>query len=144
MLAASEGMQNVYAPLPFTAHLVFCALATLLYAILFNRRGKKHYLILMIAIDMTFMTQFWTQEIVVFFIGFCEIVMIIFALGLSWQSAKEDRELERKRRVQADRERYEREQQEMKEQAYLRRKYARELYKDNTDIVDNAFNEDDK
>lgn len=134
MLAASGGMQNVYAPLPFTAHLIFCVLATLLYAVLFNRRGKKHYLILMIAIDLTLMTQFWTQEIVIFFIGFSEVVMLIMALGLSYRSNKEERERERSLRVQEDREKYEQEHEDYKP--------ANEN-KDDNNFIDNAFEDDD-
>lgn len=142
MLADSGGMQNVYAPLPFTAHLVFCVLATLLYAVLFNRRGRKHYLILMIAIDMTLMTQFWTQEIVIFVIGFAEVVMIIFACGLSYRSAKEDRELERKRRVEAHRKEYEIEQQKKLVEELKRRQYNERLY-ERKHFIDNAFDDED-
>lgn len=132
MLAGSEGMQNVYAPLPFTAHLIFCVLATLLYAVLFNRRGKKHYLILMIAIDLTLMTQFWTQEIVIFFIGFAEIVMLIMAFALSYRSNKEERARERSRRVQEEREQYKQEHS-----------FRPAEEQEDDDFIDNAFEDDD-
>ncbi len=97
-------MQNIYAPLPLTAHLIFCTLATLLYATLFNRRGKKHYLVIMIAIDLTLMTQFWTDKVVIFALGFSEAVLLILAAALAIKSGREEkaREEERLRREQLE------------------------------------------
>lgn len=143
MLADSNGMQNVYAPLPFTAHLIFCVLATLLYAVLFNRRGRKQYLILIIAIDMTLMTQFWTQDIVIFFIGFAELIMLTFAIVLSYRSGKEDKERERRRRVEADRKKYEREQAEKYPDKPVKLRPYSISRDDKKDIIDGAFDDED-
>ncbi len=134
-------MQNVYAPLPFVAHLVFCALATLLYAVLFNRRGKKHYLVLMIAIDLTLMTQFWTDEIVIFAVGFAEVVMLIIAGVLAYQSAKEDKAMAEKRKQEARLHRLEIEQRRQSEKLFVKQEYIDKNF--GKGIVDHAFDEDD-
>lgn len=58
ILAQTEqGMQNVYTPLSLKTHFIFCAAATVLYLVLFYRRGSWHYLLTMAAIDLTFATQ---------------------------------------------------------------------------------------
>lgn len=141
LFAGKSGMQNVYAPLPFVAHLVFCALATLLYAVLFNRRGKKHYLVLMIAIDLTLMTQFWTDEIVIFAIGFAEVIMLIIAGVLAYQSAKEDKAMAEKRKQEARLRRLEREERLRSEKLFVKQEYIDKNF--GKGIVDHAFDEDD-
>ncbi len=141
MLAGKSGMQNVYAPLPFVAHLVFCALATLLYAVLFNRRGKRHYLVLMIAIDLTLMTQFWTDELVIFAVGFAEVVMLIIAGVLAYKSAQEDKELAEKRKQEARIRRMEREERLRSEKLFVKQEYIDKNF--GKGIVDHAFDEDD-
>ena len=57
LFSATQGLQNVYTPFPFKMHLGFCIIATILYLIQFYRRGSFHYLVLMAAIDLTFLTQ---------------------------------------------------------------------------------------
>lgn len=122
VLLASD-MQNVYAPLPLVPHIIFCALATLLYAVLFNRRGKKHYLILMIAIDMTLMTQFWTQSAVILTVGISEAVLLLLAGILAFKSSREDKALDEARRAQAEIKRLEREQREQSEKLFVKQEY---------------------
>lgn len=56
-LPANEGLQNVFTPFPFGMHLGFCIIATLLYAAQYYRKGSPHYLLLMFAADITFLTQ---------------------------------------------------------------------------------------
>lgn len=130
-------MQNVYAPLPLAAHLVFCVLATLLYAILFNRRGKKHYLILIIAIDLTLMTQFWTDKMVIFALGASEAILVIMAIVMTIKENKADRDAEQLRLAQ---ERiYHREQEEQKKAQKL---FVSKEYIDKN-FVDDAFDKDE-
>ena len=57
LLSAEEGMQNIYTPLGATAHLVFCIIATIVYLLQFYRRGSWHYILIMLAVDLTFLTQ---------------------------------------------------------------------------------------
>lgn len=53
----TEGLQNVYTPLPLKIHFILCIIATVVYLMQFYRRGSWHYLMLMIAFDLTFITQ---------------------------------------------------------------------------------------
>ena len=53
----SEGLQNVYNPLPLKMHIGLCIIATVLYLIQYRRRGSWHYILLMIGIDLTYLTQ---------------------------------------------------------------------------------------
>lgn len=69
-------VQNVYTPLPMSAHLIFCFIATGLYLLQYYRKGSVHYLLLMAAIDATFITQFWTSSIARALLGIAEIVLI--------------------------------------------------------------------
>ena len=64
LAAETATLQNVYAPLPFKVHMIFCVIATLLYITQFIRKGSYHYLTLMIAIDLTIVTQFTTKSFV--------------------------------------------------------------------------------
>ncbi len=121
-------LQNVYAPLPLTAHLVFCALATLLYAVLYNRWGKRHYLIIMIAIDLTLMTQFWTSKVLIYALGICEIALLITAGVLAYRSNKEEKLRDEERR------RSEKEREEERQ----RRKEAEKLFV-NQEYIDKNF-----
>ncbi|MCR5141365.1 MAG: hypothetical protein K6C68_02385 [Ruminococcus sp.] len=57
VLAEQTGMQNIFTPLTATAHMVFCIIATIVYMLQFYRRGSWHYLLLMLAVDLTFLTQ---------------------------------------------------------------------------------------
>ncbi len=57
LLAAETGMQNIFTPLSATAHFVFCIIATIVYLLQFYRRGSWHYILIMLAIDLTFLTQ---------------------------------------------------------------------------------------
>lgn len=69
-------VQNVYTPLPMSVHLIFCFIATGLYLLQYYRKGSVHYLLLMAAIDATFITQFWTSSIARTMLGITEIVLI--------------------------------------------------------------------
>jgi len=69
-------MQNVYTPLSFGVHLGFCIIATLLYLVLYYRKGSLHYLTLMFAIDLTFITQFWTSTAARVLLGIAEALLI--------------------------------------------------------------------
>lgn len=57
LASASEGMQNIFTPLTATTHLVFCIIATIVYLLQFYRRGSWHYMLIMLAVDLTFLTQ---------------------------------------------------------------------------------------
>ncbi len=56
-MKVNEGLQNVFNPLPLKMHIGLCILATILYLIQYYRKGSWHYLLLMIGIDLTYLTQ---------------------------------------------------------------------------------------
>ena len=76
----STNMQNVYTPLPFKVHLIFCLLATVLYIIQFYRKHSVYYLLIMIAIDLTFITQIWTNKPVIIGLFVAEVILILLAV----------------------------------------------------------------
>lgn len=55
--AVNQGMQNIYTPFSPGVHLMFCLLATVVYFLLFYRKGSWHYMLLMAAVDLTYATQ---------------------------------------------------------------------------------------
>jgi len=90
-------VQNVYTPFSLKVHLIFCILATILYAVQYRRKGSVHYLFLMAAIDATFITQFWTSVIARTLLGITEIVLIGLTIFYHVKFYKQQKaELERK------------------------------------------------
>ncbi len=77
ILTQTNQMQNVYTPLPLSVHFVFCVLATILYLVQFYRKGASYYLILMSAVDLTIITQFWTSSVAICALGIAEAVLLI-------------------------------------------------------------------
>lgn len=94
ILAYNNGIQNVHAPLPLPAHLIFCALATLLYTVQFQRKRLKHYIYLLVAIDLTLLTQFYDQSYVVIAIGIAEILLLVLTFVSMHRNKKELKRLE--------------------------------------------------
>ena len=76
----STNMQNVYTPLPFKVHLIFCLLATILYIVQFYRKHSVYYLLIMAAIDLTFITQIWTNKPVIIGLFVAEVILILLAV----------------------------------------------------------------
>lgn len=86
-----DGMQNVYTPFPFAMHLIFCLIATFVYGAQFMRRGSKHYLLLLIAVDATFITQFCTTNIIITCLFILEVGLLAAAAVLSYKFNKEQK-----------------------------------------------------
>lgn len=80
-LANDVGMQNVYTPLTMGRHLLFCFAATVIYLVQFYRKGSWHYLLIMAAIDLTFITQtsFGTSKTAINILGLLEALLLIGA-----------------------------------------------------------------
>ena len=57
LVEETTGMQNIFTPLNPTTHVVFCIIATIVYLLQFYRRGSWHYILIMLAVDLTFLTQ---------------------------------------------------------------------------------------
>ena len=76
-------MQNVYTPLPFKVHLIFCIIATIVYIAQYARRKAPHYLLIMLAIDATFVTQFCTESIIIAALFGLEVLLLAAAAVFS-------------------------------------------------------------
>ncbi len=75
----ANNIQNVYTPLPFKMHFIFCIIATLLYLVQYYRKRSLYYLFIMAAIDLTFITQYYTSKPVIIALFIAEIVLITLA-----------------------------------------------------------------
>lgn len=122
----ADNMQNVYTPLPFKMHFVFCIVATLLYLFQFYRKRSAYYLFIMFAIDLTFITQYYTNEPVIIGLFVTEIILLIAAFISSHIYNK---------KVRAENAQQEKEAEQKKEA-------EKAFSEENKKIVDNAF--DDK
>lgn len=75
----TQQLQNVCTPLPFKVHFCFCIIATVLYITQAVRKKSKHYIFIMFAIDLTFITQFWTSTWVIASLFAAEVVLLVLA-----------------------------------------------------------------
>jgi hypothetical protein len=75
----SASMQNVYTPLPMKVHFIFCVIATLIYIIQYARKNSLHYLLVMFAIDLTFVTQICTTSVVMSCLFVAEVILLAAA-----------------------------------------------------------------
>lgn len=98
----TDGMQNVYTPFPFTMHLVFCLIATFVYGAQFVRRGSKHYLLLLLAVDATFITQLCTTSIIITFLFILEVLLLAAALVFSIKFNKQQKLKEEMKAAKAE------------------------------------------
>lgn len=123
-------LQNVYTPLPFRIHFVFCILATLLYLVQFYRKRSAYYLFIMAAIDLTFITQFWSSKPVIWGLGIAEIILIVLAAFSAHRYNKK-----------AKAENAEKDAQAAKVLAE-KREAEKSFTEENKKIVDNAFDDE--
>lgn len=84
----NTGTQNVHAPLPLKAHIIFCLIATVVYLIQFKRRGLNYYIYLTIAVDLTLATQFYTQDYVIMSLGVAEVILLAMAFVSQFKNKK--------------------------------------------------------
>ena len=84
-------MQNVYTPLSFMPHLVFCIIATAVYCTQYYRKHSSHYLLLALAVDGTFLTQLNTDSIFITFLGIFEVSILIAAGVFAYKFSKEQK-----------------------------------------------------
>jgi hypothetical protein len=95
ILSDSTTMQNIYTPLPMSVHFVFCLIATFIYLAQYARKGSVHYLLVMAAIDATFITQINSSEVVITCLFVAEIILLVFAAIYSHKFNKKQKELEK-------------------------------------------------
>ena len=97
MYFAQSQMQNVYTPLPFTAHLVFCIIATAVYCTQYYRKKSIHYLLLALAVDGTFLTQINTDSIFITLLGVVELALLIAAAVYAFKFSKEQKRAQKEK-----------------------------------------------
>ena len=85
---ASDGLQNVYAPFPIKFHIGFCIVATIIYVLQFSRVKSKHYLLMALAVDVTLVTQFWTDSVAITGLFVLEVILLVSAGILSYKFNK--------------------------------------------------------
>lgn len=93
ILANDLGMQNVYTPLTMDKHLLFCFMATVIYLAQFYRKGSWHYLIIMAAVDLTFLTQtsLSSSRSAINALGVVEALLLITAFIFYLKASKQEK-----------------------------------------------------
>ena len=81
MIFATDQMQNVYVPLPFSWHLGFCIIATIVYALELYRKRSIHYFFMMLAVDATIMMQFFNNSTAVVILAVLEVLLLGTAIA---------------------------------------------------------------
>ena len=129
LFSAAQGLQNVYTPFPMKMHLGFCVIATALYLVQFYRKGSWHYLVMMAAVDLTFLTQTAVcrtgERIAV--LGITEAALLAIAFVLNRHYSKELKAQTAAANAAAD------------EQNERRKAAEREQSEKDREVVDNAF-----
>lgn len=128
--AVQNTVQNVYTPLPFTTHFIFCMLATFLYAVQFGRKRKPYYLVILVAIDLTMITQYTSSETVITVLGIAEALLLIGAFVLSRLDARKQKAREAAEVHEEEERRKVQEQAEQTEQKHLQDEFIDEAFRD--------------
>ncbi len=93
MIFATDQMQNVYVPLPFKAHMIFCIIATIVYALEIYRKRSVHYVFMMLAIDATLMMQFFNNSTAVIILAVMEGLLLGAAITFAVLESKKKKAL---------------------------------------------------
>ncbi len=83
MIFAQDQMQNVYVPLPLKAHIIFCIIATIVYALEIYRKRSLHYAFVMAAVDATLLMQAFPNSTMVAVLAVLEVLLLGTAIALS-------------------------------------------------------------
>ena len=81
-------LQNVYTPFPMPMHLGFCIVATVVYGLQYISKKSLHYLLLLIACDLTFVTQINTSKPVIAGLFVAEVLVLAGAAYFSHKYSK--------------------------------------------------------
>ena len=126
---AVEGMQNVYTPFSLKLHAIFCVIATAVYLMQYYRKGSLHYLAIMAAVDLTFVTQtpLCQTGTRVAVLGIIEVAVLAIAFVLNLNYSKQQKAKKAAENAAAD------------EQEERRKNAEREQSEKDSNVVDNAF-----
>ena len=124
-------LQNVYTPLPFNIHFGFCLIATLIYLVQYWRKRSAYYLFVMIAIDLTFVTQYFTSKPVIWVLAIAEVLLIIAAIVSAYLHNKKIK-AEKAEEIEAEKQAYENKKEAEKAQTEMDKQ-----------VVENAFEDEE-
>ena len=124
-------LQNVYTPLPFNIHFGFCLIATLIYLVQYWRKRSAYYLFVMIAIDLTFVTQYFTSKPVIWGLAIAEVLLIIAAIVSAYLHNKKIK-AEKVDEIEAEKQAYENKKEAEKAQTEMDKQ-----------VVENAFEDEE-
>ena len=88
MIFANDQMQNVYVPLPFKAHLIFCIIATIVYALEIYRKKSPHYVFMMLAVDATLLMHAFPNSTMVVVLAIMETLLLGTAIAVAVLESK--------------------------------------------------------
>lgn len=130
-LPVNEGLQNVFTPLPYKMHLGLCVIATVLYLVQYYRKGSWHYLLLMFAVDLTYLTQtsFCYKDGFITALGAAEAALLIASIVTYVFYAKKLK-TERAAAEAEENEQEQRRKQAESEQARLDKDYVGNAFED--------------
>lgn len=92
-------VQNVFTPFPFAMHLGFCIAATLVYGIYFIKQKTIQHMLLLLACDLTFITQINTSKPALTFLLVAEIVLLCGAAVFSIKYSKDQKAAEKEKKA---------------------------------------------
>ncbi len=69
-------LNSIYAPFDTTIHIVLCAIATIFYAYMFISTKKSHYFSLIIAFDLTLLTQLKINSFTFYILAITEAFLV--------------------------------------------------------------------
>lgn len=93
-------IDNIFAPFSLTFHAIFCIFATILYSVQFYRKSYKHYFYLILAIDLTILTQFYTEKFFITCLGIAEIILLIMIFISMFKVSRRNKKLEIEKKAQ--------------------------------------------
>lgn len=96
ILAKTNSTLKSLCTLPTGMHLTFCVIATLVYGLQYIRKKSLHYILLIIAFDLTFITQIYVSQTLLIVLAIAEIGLLTAAGVLSHKYNKEHSEEEPK------------------------------------------------
>ena len=97
-------VQNVFTPFPFPMHLGFCIAATIVYGIYYVKQKTIQHLLLLLACDLTFITQINTSKPALTFLFIAEVVLLLGAafFSIKYNKAQKAAEKEKKKAPKQD------------------------------------------
>ena len=87
----NSGLQNIYVPLPFAAHLLFCIFATAVYALETYRKKSVHYIFIAAGVDATLLMQFFPNSTMVIILAVMEVIFLGTAITLSVMRSRKEK-----------------------------------------------------